>query len=122
MLSSDVSLYLTHPAVRRKALAGDLALVRRSEDDVHLALLLLPQTDDLVLQEQVLAAVVGEHDDEGPGRGDLESHHQALGQPLLAVTASVVRLELEGGGGQAELAHVVCVDLREEIAPALFSD
>ena len=41
------------------------------DNSADLALLPLPELDDLVLQEQVLAAVVCEHHDQGPRLGHL---------------------------------------------------
>ena len=104
---------LTHPSIGGQTLARNPALIGRGQHDVDLAPLLLPQGDDLVLQEEVLAAVVSEDDDEGAGGGHLQGHHQSLGQPLLAVPPPVVGLELQAGGGQAELTHVVSVDLKD---------
>ena len=107
---------LTHPSIGGQTLARNPALIGRGQHDVDLAPLLLPQGDNLVLQEEVLAAIVSEDDDEGAGGGHLQGHHQSLGQPLLTVPASVVRLELEGGGGQTKLTDIVSINLRHSKA------
>lgn len=66
-------VYLAHSAVSWQTLACDSPLESWSEHNVHLALLPLPELDDLLLQEQVLAAVIGEHYDKGSGGGDLDT-------------------------------------------------
>ena len=43
-----------------------------------LDLLAFPEPDDVLLEHQVLAAVVSEDDHQGLGRGVLQSHQQAL--------------------------------------------
>ena len=67
-------VYLAHSAVSWQTLACDSPLESWSEHNVHLALLPLPELDDLLLQEQVLAAIIGEHYDQGSGGGDLDTN------------------------------------------------
>ena len=52
---------LPHPSIGWQAGAFELPLISWSEDDEHLALLLLPQPHNFLLKVQVLGSVVGEH-------------------------------------------------------------
>ena len=103
---------LTHATIGWETLAGDLSFVCWSQDNVDLTLLPLPQLDDLFLQEQILAAIISEDDNQCPRRGDLQSNHQPLGQPLLAVSASVIRFKPERGSCESKLSDVISVNLK----------
>ena len=46
--------HLPHPSIRRQAFAIESSLISRSEDDEHLALLVLPQPHNLLFQVEVL--------------------------------------------------------------------
>ena len=56
--------HLAHPAESWQAWSVEAPLVGRGQHDVDLAPLPLPESDDLVLQEEVLAAVVREDDNQ----------------------------------------------------------
>ena len=71
--------HFPHPSIRWQALAIESSLISRSEDDEHLALLGLPQPHNLLLQVQVLGAIVSEHHNKGFGRIILKSDQKTLG-------------------------------------------
>ena len=55
-----------------------LPLIGWSENDEHLALIGLPQPDDLALQVEVLGPIVSEHHNQGLGRSILQSNKKSL--------------------------------------------
>ena len=103
--------HFPHPSIRWQAGAIELSFISRSEDDEHLALLGLPQPHDILLQVQVLGAIVSEHHNKGLGRRILKSNQQTLRHSLLTVPPTVVRFKHQVGGSAVKCHHIVCVKL-----------
>ena len=84
---------LTHSSISGQVRSVKPSLIGRGQNDKDLDALGFLHPDYLPLQVEVLGAVVSEDHDQGALRGVLESHQEALGQPLPTVSTSVKRLK-----------------------------
>lgn len=112
----NVKCHLSHPAISWQTLAVEIALKLWRENNVDLDHFLRSKSDDLIFEPddsgcsgdelddppEVLCAVVGEDNEEGPGGGHPEGHQQALGHSLPRVPPAVKRFKLQAGCGAPE--------------------
>ena len=102
---------LSHSSIGGQIRAIESSLISWCEDNEHFNVLGSLDPHDLLLQIEVLSAVVREDHNEGALRSVLERYEKPLGQSLSAVSAAIKRLKDEPGSLLGEGSNVRGVNL-----------